>query len=966
MGPDTGSASSSAQATEPVIKRLEHSNSSITKMKETLDNTNWAVWRERIRRIFILCGVDPYVYGQLKRPDPAITDPATVDNWDANDIYAQILITNNINKDQMVHITRLNSANDIWKSLEAIHETKDYQVAIAIQRSLFRQCASDGDDITEHLTKLKLQWERLNILDDEDFRITDIQFKTIISSSLPSSWDTFTEPYVGRRIGTIETDPKKLTSSQQFIGILKEEYLKRKDRNLTSSATTSTYTLNTNIRPLADRIQSKISSGMRCRNCNMTNHVTDDCKWLGQPKCEKCGWFGHIGLNCRRDQKRMMNTKGGGGNKRAKQEQVNHAVVQNDNDARDDIDNEIVFSTSEIADECILNQCNPLSVEENDDLLSFYDWLADSATTSHVTNMRDAFTTFQPLIKSVSGVGNAQTRAEGKGTVMIQTKIDNDIFKLTLKDVLYIPTNPQNLLSLGRWDKAGGSYHGGQRTLTMAKGGKTIARGTQINNHLYKLIDFTIIKPGSINSDPASVPITFATTEPSQSWEIWHRRFGHLGLSSLTTLLNKQLVTGLDVDVQSIKYDCEACIQAKQHLMPFSMETIKTLTRAGELTHTDLWGKYPIQSIHGNQYFQTFLDDSTCRPTVRFLKNKDEGGQNIKDYVAYLKTRGMTPTAFRCDQGTEFVNADLVRWLREQGIELQTTAPYSPSQNGAAERLNRTLVELARAMMIAQNVPTFLWEYAIQHAAYLRERAPTRTLPEKTPYEAWYGRKPDVSHLREFGTPVYVLLQPQKTRPKLAPRSKQQIFVGYDDGSKSIRYFNPETRKILTSRNFKFLTNLPAKTSTPEPIQIDQDHPPTMPCEGENGSNRTDTLQAESQHNSNKRKREEPQIEAEIVSSQRKLRNRIPVNYKHLHDPFSDEEDEDETYRVYATTIYQAILGTDDPKTLREAKSFDDWSEWEKAIHVELDQLRDFGTWKLVECPSDAIPIPNKWVFLKK
>jgi len=235
----------------------------------------------------------------------------------------------------------------------------------------------------------------------------------------------------------------------------------------------------------------------------------------------------------------------------------------------------------------------------------------------------------------------------------------------------------------------------------------------------------------------------------------------------------------------------------------------------------------------------------------------------------------MTPTAFRCDQGTEFENTDLVRWLRERGIKLQTTAPYSPSQNGAAERLNRTLVKLAHAMMIAQNIP-FLWEYAIQHAAYLCERAPTRTLPEKTSYEAWHGRKPDVSHLREFGTPVYVLLQPQKTRPKLAPRLKQQIFIGYNNESKSIRYFNPETRRILTLRNFQFLTNLPAKTGTPKPIQVDQDQPPTMQCEGGNddGSSRTDTLQAESQHNSNKRQREreEPQIEAESVSSRRKLR----------------------------------------------------------------------------------------------
>jgi len=105
MGPNTSSVLSTAQATsELVIKKLEHLNSSITKMKETLDNTNWAVWHKCIRHIFILCGIDPYIYRQLKRPDPAITDPTTVDDWDANDIYAQILITNNINKDQMVHI----------------------------------------------------------------------------------------------------------------------------------------------------------------------------------------------------------------------------------------------------------------------------------------------------------------------------------------------------------------------------------------------------------------------------------------------------------------------------------------------------------------------------------------------------------------------------------------------------------------------------------------------------------------------------------------------------------------------------------------------------------------------------------------------------------------------------------------------------------------------------------------------
>jgi len=101
---------------------------------------------------------------------------------------------------------------------------------------------------------------------------------------------------------------------------------------------------------------------------------------------------------------------------------------------------------------------------------------------------------------------------------------------------------------------------------------------------------------------------------------------------------------------------------------------------------------------------------------------------------------------------------------------------------------------------------------------YVNGHLCTKALTGKTPYEAWHGRKPDVSHLRKFGSPVYVLLQGQKTPPKLLPRSKQQIFVGYDDRSKSIKYYNLDTRKVLTSRNYKFLTYLPDQSGMPEPM----------------------------------------------------------------------------------------------------------------------------------------------------
>jgi hypothetical protein len=213
------------------------------------------------------------------------------------------------------------------------------------------------------------------------------------------------------------------------------------------------------------------------------------------------------------------------------------------------------------------------------------------------------------------------------------------------------------------------------------------------------------------------VKTTFNTTNLNNTWETWHKRFGHLGNSSIKTLIDKKLVTGLNIDLKSPQYDCEACVQAKQHVAPFPKASVGILTKPGEVTHMDLWKKYPVQSINSYQYFHSFLDDSTCQPCITLLKHISEATQAIKDYVTHLQARGMQPNMFRCDQGVEFVNDNLKNWFHKQEIDLQMTVPYSPSQNGAAERLNCTLVKLAQAMLIGANVPMFLWEYALQHAA---------------------------------------------------------------------------------------------------------------------------------------------------------------------------------------------------------------------------------------------------------
>ena len=161
------------------------------------------------------------------------------------------------------------------------------------------------------------------------------------------------------------------------------------------------------------------------------------------------------------------------------------------------------------------------------------------------------------------------------------------------------------------------------------------------------------------------------------------------------------------VDIRTPKPDCVACTEAKQTEEPFN-KTTNRVTKPSELTHIDVWGKYSIESINGNQYYTIFVDDAARYTTINFMKKKSDAAEKVKNYLTYLKTQGNLPKAIRFDNGKEFLNQGLKDWCARQGIDIQTTAPYSPSQNGVAERMNRTVVELARAMINSHQLPQFL------------------------------------------------------------------------------------------------------------------------------------------------------------------------------------------------------------------------------------------------------------------
>ena len=160
-------------------------------------------------------------------------------------------------------------------------------------------------------------------------------------------------------------------------------------------------------------------------------------------------------------------------------------------------------------------------------------------------------------------------------------------------------------------------------------------------------------------------------------------------------------------------------------------------------------------------------------------------------------------------------------------------------------------------MIFSTQVPKFLWPEAISHAAYLHNRTHTRVLDSKTPLEAWCGHKPDVLHLKEFGSPVWILNEGQLT--KLQPRSTKHTFVGFIDGPKAIRYYDASTRQVRVSRNYQFPALSASQTNANASATLPQEDPAQsegeiMPIGIESEPRDLDTHLNESAAESRKRK----------------------------------------------------------------------------------------------------------------
>jgi len=247
---------------------------------------------------------------------------------------------------------------------------------------------------------------------------------------------------------------------------------------------------------------------------------------------------------------------------------------------------------------------------------------------------------------------------------------------------------------------------------------------------------------------------------------------------------------------------CRICAVGRQHRERGTQTRQKSAEILG-VVHSDICGPMQTTRLNGERYFVTFIDEMSGRVSISLLNSKDETLSAFRSYRARAeKSSGTAIRAFRSDGGGEYINRGFKKYLDEAGIQHIVSPPYTPSQNGLAERMKRTIMENARCILEDSGLGKEFWGYAVLTSAHIHNRLLSHSHNNISPIEHWTGKLPEIGHLDIFGATTWVHV-PSEKRQKLDPKSVRCVFVGYEEdaGTRVYRLYDPIRKRVILSRD---------------------------------------------------------------------------------------------------------------------------------------------------------------------
>ena len=421
-------------------------------------------------------------------------------------------------------------------------------------------------------------------------------------------------------------------------------------------------------------------------------------------------------------------------------------------------------------------------------------WIIDSGATSHMTPIRsylNDYIKYEQPKEIMMGTGLiAEALGEGK------VHYSSGEFSGRLNSVLYVPKLQENLLSLCKATSLGYSveFTGGEVRFKEDESIKLV--GFQAEKNLYVVE----LKPRQPFPDEDS-QIALLTA----SLNDWHKRLGHIGQDAVIQLAKSHAVLGMDIDNYE-KIQCEHCIYGKICRCPHPKRAKKFASEKAAVLHIDTSGKMPVQSLGGSQYFVLATEEFSGYRLIDFVRSKSEIPFKVMNLINRVQLETKRPVKMIVtDNGSEFVNQTLRNFIDNGGMLHTFSAPYTPEQNGLAERSNRVVKEGVRTLLSESKLPESLWAEAANTVVYTTNRTLSTKDKTRTRYELYYGEKPHLSNLRRFGQHAIAHLPSNKIKSTWARKGQRLVFIGYTERRNTYRLYNPKTRETIISCDVRFL-----------------------------------------------------------------------------------------------------------------------------------------------------------------
>ena len=390
--------------------------------------------------------------------------------------------------------------------------------------------------------------------------------------------------------------------------------------------------------------------------------------------------------------------------------------------------------------------------------------IIDSGATRHMVPWRWLFTSIREAVqgKVVLGSKSYSLRIEGVGKTGLTC----------LNNVLWVPELSMGLLSVTQLDREGCSstFHNKECIVTHRASGEVVLRAS-LHGNLYKVDREYMSVLDSVATEEveeqamvaeedarlrgSAQPRLTQMTDGLGGLDILHRRLGHISETKIKKGLRNNNWEGSQYSYQELKNQrlrfCPACFEGQMKSFarpPTSEKEVEPGVKFG----VDYKGKFSVTSVDGYDGFYLFADYGSNHLMLFLVKSKgaDATKQVLEEFYHRMKLLTKKPaTTMQCDYDTVLRSSEVTSWLRDKGIKLQMSAPYTHWQNGKIERSMGKVMDTARTLMADGRVPKRFWSWAVRTAVYQLNRQPVYN-SDKTPHEAATGEVPDISAMVPF------------------------------------------------------------------------------------------------------------------------------------------------------------------------------------------------------------------------